>query len=130
MTLILDTDVLIELYKGSRAVRDTIAGLLPLHPKNPAITFANFSEFYYGILGREEKEREKALLFLDKFTLLNTTRASAKKFSELKYLLERAGKTIPILDILIASLAMETKLTLLTMDKHFGKIEGLDVILL
>ena len=130
MTLVLDTNILIELYRGNKKVIEIIKGLISMHPENPAITFANFSEFYLGMLGKREIERERALLFLGKFTLLNTARESSKIFSELKYALGKEGKAVPDMDILIASLVLERGMTLLTMDKHFERIEKLNSICL
>lgn len=130
MPLAIDTDVLIELYKGNSRVLTSLQELIKIHPQPPAITFATFSEFLYGMLGKGGQEREKALLFLDKFSLLNTSRRSAERFSELKYALDAEGKPIPVLDILIASIVMESGMTLLTMDNHFGRIPGLDFVLL
>lgn len=130
MTLVLDTNILIELYRGNATVLEKIKKLIPFHLENPAITFANFSEFYFGMLEKKESERQKALVFLDKFTLLNTTRESSKTFSELKFILKKKGKMIPDLDILISSLVIEKKCTFLTMDRHFEKISGLESVIL
>jgi tRNA(fMet)-specific endonuclease VapC len=47
------------------------------------------------------------------------------KAGELSALVKKQGKTIPLSDILIASLALEHDLTILTVDKHVEQIPGL-----
>jgi predicted nucleic acid-binding protein len=47
------------------------------------------------------------------------------KAGEVSTLVKKQGKTIPLSDILIASLALEHGLTILTADKHFEQIPGL-----
>lgn len=128
MTLILDTDVLIELYKGNKNIITDITDLMQRHPDNPFITFANFSEFYIGFLKKNREKREHALQFLGMFSILHTTRGSAQLFAEIQHMLEKRGEAIPVLDSLIAAIAMEKNMTLVTRDNHFKKIEHLNVI--
>ncbi len=47
------------------------------------------------------------------------------KAGQLSASLRKAGKTIPFSDILIAALAIEYNLTVLTQDEHFQSIPGL-----
>ena len=42
--------------------------------------------------------------------------------------LRKQGITIPLSDILIATLALEHKAAVLTIDRHFSLIEGLQVV--
>ena len=42
--------------------------------------------------------------------------------------LRKQGITIPLSDILIAALALEHKIAVLTIDRHFSLIEGLQVV--
>ncbi|MBI5234703.1 MAG: PIN domain-containing protein [Deltaproteobacteria bacterium] len=42
--------------------------------------------------------------------------------------LRRRGKTVPLSDVIIAALAMEHNLAVLTVDKHFNLIENLKII--
>ena len=46
------------------------------------------------------------------------------KAGELSSALRRKGKTIPFSDILIAAIALENNLSILTVDKHFEEIKG------
>ena len=51
---------------------------------------------------------------------INAGRLSAK--------LRRKGQTLPFSDIIIATLALEHKLTILTIDRHFDSIPGLTTV--
>ncbi len=46
----------------------------------------------------------------------------------LSFSLRKKGRTLPLSDIMIATLALEHKLSVLTMDRHFDVIPGLTVI--
>jgi predicted nucleic acid-binding protein len=56
---------------------------------------------------------------------LETNKDLWKKAGELSSTLRRRGKTIPFSDILIATLALENNLSLLTRDEHFKLIPHL-----
>ena len=49
--------------------------------------------------------------------------------AEIKHYLSKKGIMIPIFDLFIASIAMDTKMPLVTLDKDFKKVPGLDTIL-
>ena len=55
--------------------------------------------------------------------MIDTT--TSEKFGEISAALYRKGSPIPSNDIWIAATAMQHNLTLVTMDKHFHKVEGL-----
>ncbi|MCJ7450315.1 MAG: PIN domain-containing protein [Candidatus Nanohaloarchaeota archaeon QJJ-9] len=129
MTLMLDTSVLIDLYQGKEETVKKLEEKSDLHPENPTITFANFAEFYQGFEEKDKKEKQRAEEFLNKFTYLKSSPRTAKRFSELKHRLEEEGKKIPLLDIYIASIAIENRITVITRDKHFKEIEELETIL-
>jgi len=74
---------------------------------------------------RSEKEK---LLLANAFTALVYLEMNETlwlKAGELSALVKKQGKTVPLSDILIASLALEHDLAILTMDKHFQQIPGL-----
>ncbi len=127
--LVLDTNMLIELDKGNKRLITRLKQLKALHSENIAITFANFSEYYYGILNKSEKKKQLALDRLLKFNILNTNTDTAKRFAELKHKLEKEGKAMSVFDVLIAAIVIDNKATLLTSDKHFKDIEELKLIL-
>jgi len=125
--IVLDTNVLIELELGNQKVIERLIELRKNHTENPAIPFICFSEFYYGLLKRGKNIGE-GLNFLEKFTKLHSSEKSMKFVAEIKFNLEKKGGMIQLFDILIAAIAIDHKATLVTADKGFEKIEGLNVV--
>jgi tRNA(fMet)-specific endonuclease VapC len=79
-------------------------------------------------LGSRERENLRELdEFMDtpRVRLLSVTDRTAVFFTRLYAALRRAARPIPANDLWIAASAMEHGLVLLTLDRHFGEIEGL-----
>jgi tRNA(fMet)-specific endonuclease VapC len=84
-------------------------------------------------LGSRERENLRELdEFMDtpRVRLLSVTDRTAVFFARLYAALRRAARPIPANDLWIAASAMEHGLVLLTLDPHFGEIEGLALRLL
>lgn len=128
--LVLDTNVLIEIESHNQKIIQAVRKLVERFPSLPYITAPTYSEFFYGYMKKDQKKKAKALLFLESYTLLNTTKYSCQLLAEIKHSLEKQGKPIPLFDILIASIVLDRDATLLTMDEHFRNIESLKVIIL
>ena len=73
---------------------------------------------------RSESERQALISSLGVLPFLETTAAIWIKGGQLSAALRKSGKTIPLSDILIASLAIEHHLAVLTVDEHFYNIPG------
>ncbi len=130
MGFILDTSVLIEVENGNEEVIQEIIRLKEAANVELLITIFNFCEFYYGILLKNEKYREKALSRLRQYALLQTTERSAQIFCELQSEMKRKGRGIAQFDLFIASLAIEFNHTLLTLDSDFEQVPKLKKIIL
>jgi predicted nucleic acid-binding protein len=59
---------------------------------------------------------------------LEMTAALWVKAGQLSSQLRKNGHTLPMSDIIIAALALEHSCSLLTVDRHFDDIPGLDII--
>jgi len=126
---LLDTDILSYFLKGDKLIEEKAEAYLKLYGKLIISTIT-----YYEILGGlEYKEAKKQIqrfeLFSQKCDILNLSfislKHSAKVFGDLK----RNGITIGTADILIAGIALEHHLQLVTNnEKHYGDIEGLELI--
>ncbi len=130
MTLVLDTSVVIELAKGDG---DTISKLEKLRQKRPGklcITSPTYSETYYGCLNKSEKARRSMLDYLNSFELMNTNRQSSIILAHLREQSHETGNKIPPMDLLIASIVLAGKGTLVTKDRHFSFVRALDSVLL
>ena len=84
---------------------------------------------YELVRGVKSKEEEQILFrALQAVEHLEMTESLWIMAGELSAHLRRQGITIPLSDILIAVLALEHGLTILTVDRHFSLIEGLRVM--
>lgn len=128
--MIIDTSVLIEIENKNVDILKQLNNLKESPKSDLSITFFTFCEFYTGIMRRNKKNKELALQTLNNYKLLNTTMWSGIIFCEIIDLLKKNGDSIPIFDALIASIAIENNLVLVTLDSHFKKIPNLKVILL
>jgi len=130
MALVLDTSVLIAIEKGNSKIIKAVDILSKSHPERPYITSLVFSEFFIGGFGQSISEQVEMISALKKYNFINTTLSSSILLANIDRALSRGGKKIPLFDMIIASLAIDNDLTLVTMDSHFNRIPGLDVLYL
>ena len=126
MILVLDTSILIDLEKGHAETIDRLRDLAKQHPFPAQITFITQFEFLYGITERGSKNKAKALEFLSKFAVMNTTVHTAHTLAQLKQESEKKAKNMSLADLIIASLVIEKHFTLITRDRDFEKINELN----
>ena len=69
-------------------------------------------------------------MFLKKFNILQTTNSSAEILSDLKIKYDKKGMSLPLADLLSASIVIDNSLILVTKDRDFEKIEELKKIIL
>jgi predicted nucleic acid-binding protein len=74
---------------------------------------------------RSEKEQTSLTSALGALPYLEMTEALWIKAGQLSAALRKTGKTIPLSDILIATLAVEHGLAVMTVDENFRMIPGL-----
>ncbi len=129
MGLILDTNILVEIERSNKEMREEIIVLVGQFGDDLYITSPTLCDFLHGVLNRN-KDKISAIKFLDQYHLLNTSKSSSILFSELKHKLAKEGKMLSEMDLLIASICMAEGKTLVTMDEDFSKINGLNCVLL
>ena len=120
--LLLDTCAWVEYFKPrSSSLKQTVEELLLT--EQVCACGPVLYELSQGI----QSEKERALLrnAFGALVYVEMNEALWFKAGELSALVKKQGKTIPLSDILIASLALEHDLTILTVDKHFEQIPGL-----
>jgi predicted nucleic acid-binding protein len=76
---------------------------------------------------RSEKEQASLTSALGALPYLEMTEALWIKAAQLSAALRKTGKTIPLSDILIAALAIEHSLAVMTVDEHFRLIPGVAI---
>jgi predicted nucleic acid-binding protein len=77
---------------------------------------------------RSEKEKASLTSALGALPYLEMTEGLWIKAGQLSAVLRKTGKTIPLSDILIATLAIEHSLAVMTVDEHFRLIPGVVVL--
>ncbi len=130
MSFVVDTSVLIDIANNKKETVDKLNKIIKKDSSIPCITFLNDFEFRYGLKDKSEKNQMKLLEFLNKFILLNTTKATPIILTELKHKYDKSGVVLSLTDLLIASIAIENNNTLITRDSDFAKIEELDYVVL
>ncbi|MDO3642614.1 type II toxin-antitoxin system VapC family toxin [Mucilaginibacter sp. L3T2-6] len=120
--MLLDTSIVIELFKGNLSVANTLVGLETVN-----IPFAVLGELYLGAYRslNPKKHIDQISAFLTKCNILLADSITADNYALIKADLLTKGKPIPENDIWIAAVARQHDLILFTKDKHFKEIGGL-----
>jgi predicted nucleic acid-binding protein len=121
---IADTSAVIQLCRGDEDVARHVRG------KHFAITFVTMAELSVGVLKSSKPDatwaRIKEILRGQKVRF--SSPVTPNIYARLYVDLEKNGMRIPVNDIWIAALAVETGLPVLARDEHFSRIKSLTVI--
>lgn len=122
---ILDTNVIIEVLNGNVNVRSQLNNMI-----NFAIPITVLGELLTGAEYSKTKQNDQLLYesFCSSFPIINTTIPVARKYAEITAQLKKKGQPIPMNDVWIAASAMANGMAVVTSDKHFKCIDGLNVI--
>lgn len=126
----LDTSILISLEHRDNKVIKRILELSEEYGEDFYITFINLFEFLLGLKIKKVKKKEEAISFLRNFPILNSTKLTSKIMADLKFKYDKKGMEIPLADLIIASIAIENDMLLVTQDKDFKKIKELKKIII
>jgi len=125
---LLDTDICSYYLKGNDDVIEKVVDYLT---KYPTLNISSIT--YYEILkGLEYKQasrqKENFENLVEEMNIINMSQTSLKISAKIYGYLRRNGQMIGVSDTLIAGLAIEKKLQLITNNtKHFENIENLDL---
>lgn len=125
MNLVLDSSILIDLERQKKEVILKISELRKLYPGLPAISFATYVEFLYGLKNKSNKNKEKFREFLEQFYVMHTSNKTADILVSLMQEHE-----LPMADLLIAAQTIENGSILVTKDKDFERIKEVDKIII
>ena len=119
---LVDTNIVIEVFKGNKEIADYLYKLSEIFIPSIAL-----GELYTGInrVSNREKHLKRLNDFLKLTTILNVDGDTSVIYGELIADLYKLGKPIPTNDVWIAATAIQYNLTLLSSDKHFEKINHL-----
>jgi len=123
----LDTDILIEYFRGSEPIKKKVESLT--EEDSVGLTWLTFYEFFKGIFVSGKLDEEKFLKGLAKTcVILEESYEAARIGGEIYATLKMRGKLINDADILIASIVKAHNAVLVTNnEKHFSRVEGLQI---
>lgn len=121
--MILDTNALSAFIDGDESVGEILRG----EPR-AAIPVIVLGEFRYGISASRHRATYEGWLDseLPGFDILPITETTAVTYAALRVALKKSGRPIPANDAWIAALALEHRLSVLSRDRHFEAVPGLD----
>ena len=122
----LDTNAASGLVKGQPKVTARFKAEAPDRVCFSAVTKG---EVLFGVARRPEARRLRVAVneFLAAIDVLPWTSATARRYATLRAGLERQGRPLSALDLMIAAHAAEHDMTLVTHDDAFGTVPGLRV---
>lgn len=130
MTVVLDTNVLIDRENGDKGTKEALLGLQNSHPDNIHLALPVVAEYYYGLIERSENKGEADMSALQRYSLLSLRMPTMIRFAEIKHRLDREGNKIPLFDTMIAANVIENDMTLVTYDRHFERVSELNLELI
>lgn len=121
---LLDTNVVIELFKGNKAIADKINNLKQFY-----ISSIVLGELYIGVnrVTNKAKHLKKLQSFLELCTIVSIDNITAKLYGETVAALYAKGNPIPTNDIWIAATAIQHNFILVTNDQHFNYIKAVKI---
>jgi len=124
---LIDTNIIIKVINGDIAVIRYFERI-----DSVFIPVIALGELAYGASKSSKKEYNLKLFseFAGEYPALNINGKVAAAYGQIKYDLVRQGVNIPENDIWIAAIAVNNDLELLTCDKHFENIPGLQSVIL
>ncbi len=123
---LLDTDTCIGLLKGDPHVVECWRKCM----EQCALPAMVIGELYYGASKSVSRkaETERVDHFVQAFKAIAPTVNSMRKFGEIKGSLEAAGTRLADADLIIASTALDSAMTLVTGNtSHYARIDGLSL---
>ncbi len=126
---VLDSNIIIDFLRGQPGAIQTVQALSAQGSKLKTTLF-NYYEVCFGEIAFEKKfEKINATLtFLDSLEILFPTLTSMKKSAEIRYEIQKIGKTVPPSDLFIAGIILTQNETLYTQNtKHFSEIPEIRV---
>ena len=123
--IILDTDVLIEIFDKESTKGDIAIEKIEEIGENIAITSLSLHEIQYGIY----KYCKKKIKELDQIDIIDFNGEDAKLSAKLELECERKGKPVSRIDSMIAAMAMNRKAKIFTFNKkHFQSFSKLKLL--
>ncbi|HEX8672471.1 MAG TPA: PIN domain-containing protein [Longimicrobium sp.] len=123
--ILLDSNFIIDLFKGDRAAEGLLAAAEEVFVPATAM-----GELFHGakISHRREARMAEAEEFAARRKLLPCDLETARHYGGIKGTLRLRGRLIPDNDIWIAALAQQHELAVATKDAHFREVDALPLL--
>ena len=120
----LDTNVIIKYFSGDQSAKQLIDSY-----DNISISAIVVGELHYGAHKSAKKDSNLAMFsgFLSNFIIISVDENVSSIYGEIKDKLRSKGVNISENDMWIAATAISQNSRLLTYDKHFSQINGLNI---
>ena len=128
MNFLLDTDICI--YLINKRPPSVISRFKQYRPGDIGISVVTVSELEYGVAksSRMQENQQRLDAFLAPFDLLSYTAEAVRTYGAVRADLEKRGKVIGPLDMLIAAQALTEELILvINNEREFKRIPGLRI---
>lgn len=122
---LLDTNIIIGLFASDTKIVEQIQ-----QATRTVVSATVIGELYYGAYNSTKVEANVSKIdqLSQDIEILICDKETSMHYGQIKRLLKQKGKPIPENDIWIAASTKQHGLTLVSRDKHFGEIDGLDWI--
>ena len=126
MSFLLDTSVCVGAIRRRPDVERRLRGY---DPSDLAVSVVTVLELLFGagISQAPEQNRQQVEAFLSGITVLDLKRESTERAAATRIAMRRAGLSVSDFDLLIAATAMVHERTVMTSDRNFLRIPGLQV---
>lgn len=127
---ILDTCVCSYLIKCTPKISETIQHHIIAHSSGRmCITIFNHAELFTGVKLKESSKLQKAIEdFVERLEIIPFDEEASYKYAEIRSSLQKSGKIIDDMDMLIAACALSAQAVLITNnEKHFEHIPNLKI---
>ena len=127
MRYLLDTNTWIDYLK--RGISPVAARLRQTPASDIAVCSVVWAELLHGARKYEKRDErvERIERTLGPFRSLPFDDAAARRYAEIRDVLERRGEIIGPNDLLIAAIALSHDLTVVTNNREFSRVNGLSV---
>lgn len=122
--IVLDTDVLIEIFDKHSKRGDQAIEYLEQRDEDIAITSLTVHEILYG-----HYKQKKKLIEIQEMNTLDFTKEDALLSAKLEYDAEKKGMIIPRIDCMIAAMVIKRNAVLFTFNtRHFQRMKQLELV--
>jgi tRNA(fMet)-specific endonuclease VapC len=127
MKYLLDTNIVVHHLRGARRVTQQLRSLID---EGLALSVVSVAELYEGVFMASDPELAERTIrdFLSEVSVLGLDEGVCKVFGRERARLRKLGTPLSDLDLLIASTALYHGLALVTADKAFERVEGLQIM--